>query len=129
MIESPPIASATQSKSSQTSVDVLIEKLRSTLEQKVGSLSAGKGKLKDIFSRMDENGDGQISQRELYDRLSDLEADFTHAEVAQIFNKYDVDKSGAISYEVTLLYKSMASIDALSLTDCFGDFIKIIRNS
>ena len=59
------------------------------------------GKLKDIFSQIDRNGDGMLTQRELFDGLDRLDMGFSHADVGVIFAKYDADNSGSISYEVS----------------------------
>ena len=81
----------------------LVAKLRQKIEDRMGSLSSGKGRLKEIFGDMDNNGDGKLSQRELYDGLERLRIGFSHADVGIIFNHYDRDRSGTMEYEVILL--------------------------
>ena len=82
------------------SSEALIVKLRQKIEDRMGSLSSGKGRLKEIFGDMDNNGDGKLSQRELYDGLERLRIGFSHADVGIIFGSVDRDRSGAIDYEV-----------------------------
>ena len=82
------------------SADALVARLRRQLEERMGSLSSGMGRLKQIFIDIDDNGDGKLSQRELYDGLEQMRMGFTHEDVGVIFGKYE-DRSGFISYHVS----------------------------
>ena len=92
------------------SAEALVARLRRQLEDKMGSLSSGMGRLKEIFSDIDDNDDGKLSQRELFDGLDRLRMNFTHEEIGVIFAKYDTDHSGKLSYEVSnlMLYYFLA---------------------
>ena len=70
----------------------------------MGSLSSGMGRLKQIFIDIDDNGDGKLSQRELYDGLEQMRMGFTHEDVGVIFGKYEEDGKGYISYNVNIIF-------------------------
>ena len=83
-----------------TPIDELLTRLRRNLEAKLGPLTAAEGKLKAVFAKMDENGDGKISRREMVDRLNELQVGLSVEDVGLLFSAYDVDNSGFISYDV-----------------------------
>jgi Ca2+-binding EF-hand superfamily protein len=76
---SPTSATASEKKENNPSTmsndkkaDNVVKQLRSQLEAKLGTLTAAHGKLKAIFNKMDSDGDGKISRKELFDRMVDI---------------------------------------------------------
>lgn len=54
---------------------------------------------KEIFYKIDKNGDGMISKEELQSGLGEMGLILTEDEITAVFNDFDKDKSNSISYE------------------------------
>ena len=48
------------------------------------------------FGVFDINGDGEISAKEIYEAFKSMDLECTQSEIQNVFDEFDVDKSGAI---------------------------------
>lgn len=81
------------------SVDDLVANLRQQLVSELGSLQSGVEQLADVFTSMDENNDGSLSERELKKALRGLNVKFSPEDIHGIFGYFDTDTSGSINYQ------------------------------
>ena len=74
-----------QSSMKKSSIDDVIDKLRSEMELRLGSKTEAAKRLKDLFAKFDKNGDGKISEMELTMSLDDMRVSVLRNESFALF--------------------------------------------
>lgn len=76
------------------------------------------------FKQMDDDGSNSLSIQEFRNAIKEFGLDFTEAEIAELFNTFDRDRSGTIDYTEFLLKIRVGDFSVtLCHTDCLDLFL------
>ncbi|RYH12468.1 EF-hand domain-containing protein, partial [archaeon] len=80
-------------------IGAVLSTIREQVEEYLGSGAQSAKKVKATFTEIDRNGNGKISAREFTEAMKVLEIKLNEEQLAQLFNRFDRDRSGELDYK------------------------------